>query len=498
LAARSKKESGKAKEVVKRDPRKAKPWFDRAETVAETSNYDYALECYLNGLKQDPGNLPKHEALREVAFRRKAKGGKPAGFFEALKGGGSNAIDKMLNAEKLMCKDPLNVRLARDVMRLAVAALNEDEDVDLLDFVEWVGRIVMDLNHKSKKPHKNVYLQARDLFYKAGLLDRAVTACRLAVQLDPKNTTLMHELKDLEAEHYSASSTNEEGTIEKGTFRQNIKDADKQQALAQDAAVSRTERMVEETIQRRRGEYEEDPSDIDRINKFVDALLKKPGEEAEKEAIEVLQSAYAQTSQYRFKVRMGDIQMRAMARRLAAMRKKVLENPDNAELKREFKKAEASRLVFELNEYADRVKNYPTDITLRFEYARRLFYTGKLDEAIATFQQAKSDPKHRSRAHWYLGQCYQKQGWFDEAIETVREGLENHQGDQRGLMDLRYLLMQALCEAAKRNSDVESAREAQRTASTILQEDINYRDIRERMNEIRALVEQLQSQAKTS
>ena len=39
---------------------------------AGTGNFDYAIEMYLNGLGIDPENKDAHQALREIALKRKA------------------------------------------------------------------------------------------------------------------------------------------------------------------------------------------------------------------------------------------------------------------------------------------------------------------------------------------------------------------------------------------------------------------------------------------
>ena len=58
----------------KRDQRKASRFFEHASATADSRNYDYAIELYVSGLKFDPDNLDKHEALYEVAKRRKVGG----------------------------------------------------------------------------------------------------------------------------------------------------------------------------------------------------------------------------------------------------------------------------------------------------------------------------------------------------------------------------------------------------------------------------------------
>jgi hypothetical protein len=50
-------------------PDKARKWFDYARNAADTSNFDYALTCYANGIKFDPEAMSAHEAMYEAAIK---------------------------------------------------------------------------------------------------------------------------------------------------------------------------------------------------------------------------------------------------------------------------------------------------------------------------------------------------------------------------------------------------------------------------------------------
>ncbi|MCK4601377.1 MAG: hypothetical protein KAU28_02855, partial [Phycisphaerae bacterium] len=65
---------------------KGKAFFDRADQVAETGNWDFAIEMYIEGIRREPDNIERgHHPLREVAMKRLAQGGKKAGMIEQLK-----------------------------------------------------------------------------------------------------------------------------------------------------------------------------------------------------------------------------------------------------------------------------------------------------------------------------------------------------------------------------------------------------------------------------
>lgn len=479
----------------KRDERKARRFFEHAEATADAGNYDYSIECYTSGLRHDPDNLTKHEALHEVAKRRKVKGGKKAGMMETMKSGGSHPLDKMLHAEKLWAMDLLNVKHMRDAMKHAVDANAEEDTINMGEVAYWIGSQALEYHVQSGKVKKGdpILKDVRDLFAAFGAWDKAVEACKYMVRADPDNSALLAELKNLEAENtmlqggYSADARAEEGG-----FRNFVRDAEKQKSLEQEDQIRQHGSQKDELIARRRAEVEEDPEDQDKQLKLIDALVAKESDESEKEAIELLRKIWEVTGTYRFKLRMGDISMKQINRHMRDFKTKLEASPDDGELKAKYTEARKKQLVFELKEYEERVKNYPTDMSLRYELGRRLYLAGMIDEAIGAFQQAKQDPKLRAQSHRLLGECYLRKEWLDEAIDTLEQGIESHKlTDDRLALDMKYLLMTAYAKSARNNTNTEHAKKARDIASSILQTNINYRDIKKKVDELKALMDEL-------
>ncbi|MCG8511897.1 MAG: hypothetical protein MI741_21995, partial [Rhodospirillales bacterium] len=250
----------------KRDLRKARKFFEYARTVADTGNYDYAIECYVNGLKHDPDNMNAHEELLDVGRRRKVKGGKPAGGF-SLGSGGKTELDRMLASEKKMAMDPLNVKLMLDVMKHAVGANEEEAEANLGEVAAWVGTHALETLVATGKGKRAQFVEARDLFREVGVYDKAIEACKHAVRSDPNNGNLLAELKDLEAEAYSARQEESDKSIDK------VKDEEGQRLMEIQESGSRTDSAREQLLGHLRAQYEEDPSDVDRLTKLVDLLL---------------------------------------------------------------------------------------------------------------------------------------------------------------------------------------------------------------------------------
>jgi len=483
--------SGGGDDGFKPDPRKARAFFKHAETTADAGNFDYSIECYVNGMRHEPDTMSRHEALYEVAKRRKVKGGKPAGMGEKMKSLGPRPIDKMLHAEKIWAKNILDPGSMFAFLKTAADADGAHPEYSLGEVAYWIGGLLLE-QIPQKKSSKKMLVETRDLLAKVEAFDLAVNACRRAAALDPNNGDLLQDLKQLEASNAMQKGGYNRAGAEEGGFREHIRDAAKQRALEQDESVSKTANQIDEAIARRRAEYEEDPQDHDRMLKLADALVQKETDEAENEAVEMLKEAFEETSSYRYKVRAGDIRMKQMNRQFRALRNQSHANPQDTKLRQQLEQFRRDQLRFELEEYTERVKNYPTDLSLKFDLGLRLFQSGQIDEAIGAFQQSKADPKRRTLSHIYLGQCYLQKGWLDEAIDTLHTGLAAHpvRNDKLGL-DLQYVLMSALEQSATKKNDLDQAKEAREIGSNILQTNISYRDIRDRVDKLRALVEKL-------
>lgn len=473
-----------------RDPRKARKFFDHAETVSEAKNYDYAIEMYINGLRHDPDNMSRHEELLDVAKRRKVGGGKKAGLMESkMNKVGSDVVGKMLHAEKIWAMDFGDSSLMREFMSRAVDANDAEPDLSLGEVAFWIGSMALDI--PGLKPRSKDFVQLRDLFARIGRFDKAIIANKKAYQLDPKNDNLLAELKGLEAENYSATNT-AGGKGEEGSFRDNVADAE--HSLEAQQGNSRAVSVIDQNIAKRRAEYEEDPEDLDRLSKLVDALLKKEEYDEEEEAMKFLGKAHEQTGQYRYKVRVGDIKMKQFNREIRDIKKNLEAAPGDDYFTGRLEETAKEKLTFELGEYQERVKNYPTDLKLKYELGKRMYQVGLIDEAIGLLQDAKREPKSKGQAFLLLARCFMQKEWSDEAIDTLGEAIEAHQMADDGLgKELRYDKLVALMKSAEANGKLEQAEEANQLASELLQADIKYKDIMDKKKAATELLNKLRN-----
>ena len=439
---------------------KGKAFFERADQVSETGNWDFAIAMYLEGISREPENLDRgHKPLRKVSINRKAQGGKPAGMIDQLKRRPcKDPVRNLVNAEYLLSKDPGSVQNMMQVLQAA-------RKCDLIGLVHWISLIILESQRQTKKPSKRILVDLVSAFESAKDFSMSVQACDMAIQMDPNDGELRDRMRSL-----SALYTIDKGKFEEeGDFTKGVDDLEAQQKIQKKDALVQDEEYLLGQIRKCRQDYLENPHVAGKINNAVDALLKIENESYENEAIDILAKAHKDSSAYQFKMRIGDIRIRQMSRRFRQMR----DSGDTAEATEQAKR----QLAFELDEYKERCANYPTDLGLKFEMGRRQFLSGQYDEAIASLQTAQRDPRRGLRARSLIGQAFVKKGWLGMAVETFEKALEL-EATEEFTMELRYFLGDVL-------DNMGQLERAQEQFSTVAQLDYNYRDVRQRIENIR-------------
>ncbi|MCJ7544784.1 MAG: tetratricopeptide repeat protein [Phycisphaerae bacterium] len=135
-------------------------------------------------------------------------------------------------------------------------------------------------------------------------------------------------------------------------------------------------------------------------------------------------------------------------------------------------------MEFELEEYGERVVNYPTDLGLKFELGRRQLLAGRYDDAIGSLQQAQRDPHRAVRAVGMLAQAFAKKGWLPEAAKTLEKVLSQQELTEAQEMELRYGLGDVLEHLGELGRALDNF-------SRVAMIDFNYRDVHVRVDNLR-------------
>ena len=210
------------KPIPEEEQKKAVRFFDYGKNSADTSNFEYAIELYVQGLGVDPENVSAHQALREISLKRKASGGKAMGMMQKmkLKAGKDDNKALMLNAEKLLAYDPGN-------MDHMLAMFQNAFKSGYYDTAIWIGGVLLKANSENPKPEFNKFIALKDGYSSFEQWHLAVEACGLAQRMRPEDMDLQKELKDLSARDTMAKG--KYGTAK--SFRDSIRDTDSQQRL---------------------------------------------------------------------------------------------------------------------------------------------------------------------------------------------------------------------------------------------------------------------------
>ena len=439
---------------------KGKAFFDRADQVGDTGNWDFAIELYLEGIQREPGNIQRgHRKLREASLARKIKGGKPAGMMESLKRRpGKDTITNLVNAEYLLAKDPPNLQHMELILKGA-------QELQLPDLVMWTAGLMFDTLRQTPKPPIRALQQVADIYVGMDEYEKALAVINFAMTHEPANTALQAQAATLSAKYTIQKGKYEQG----GDFQKNIRDVEQQRKLMEKDKIAQSSDYLQDEVEQARQAYQANPALQARVNALVDALLKTEDEANEGEAIAVLQKAFDDSGQYGYKMRINDVRNKQMRRR----HRKLHDAGDEAAAKQVLRDI----VEFEINDFVERVTNYPTDLSLKFELGRRLFAAGRIDEAIGHLQGAQRDPRHQVQATLALGQAFAKKGWYREAANTYEKTLTLEISEERA-KEVRYHLGIAF----EGMGDLDKAQDQY---SQVAMMDFNFKDVRQRLEDVR-------------
>ncbi len=455
--------------ISEEDQKKAATFFAKGQTLGQTGQYDYAIEMYLQGLNIDPEAIPAHQSLRDISMKRKASGGKGLGMTEKWKLKKGDDKQNMLNAEKLLGYDPGDTDNMVTLMECAVKG-------GYFDTVMWIGAILLRANADSPKPDFNKYVKLKNAYMKINRWDKANDAIKYAVAMRPEDSDLAREARDI-----AATNAMKEGGYDKGgSFRDSVRDMDKQKDLMTQDTDVRTMDVLSRQILVAEEEWKAQPTDMGKLTKLVELLSKTEQVEQENRAIELLEGAYEQTKQYRFREAAGKIIMAQLGRMERSRRAEVAADPKNEAKIKDYQDFQRDRAERELQLYQEAAEAYPTDMSKKYNVGVRFFQLARYDEAIPIFQQARSDPKYKVASAVALGQCFLEAGFVDEAVDTLKDILDSYEIKN----DAKYTEMQYWYgRALEKKNDIPTALKAY---SSVAQSNFNYRDVQARIKRLRA------------
>jgi tetratricopeptide (TPR) repeat protein len=449
---------------------KARVFFERARKVAETDNFDYAIDMYLEGLRCAPDALQEgHIPLCELGLRRQGKGGKKPSMMERVKRlRGKTPLEEMLNAEYLFAKDPEHLPYAEAMLKAAAAGGYKKTAV-------WLANLVFQTNNAAAKPSFQTYVLLKDCYAAVGEFDKALVACQCAIRLKPEDAELADEFKELSAELTVARGKYDM----EGDFRHSIKDREAQEKFQAQQSVVKTKDYRVSAVEEARRALAREPNLPQNIFNLAEALSDLRTDEGENEAVELLENTYKAKGDFSFKEHAGKLRIKQLRRMMEEAGAVVAGESDDEQVKSRLRELSARLNSTELEHYRLCVQNYPTDLRAKYEYGVRLLRAERYDEAIPLFQEAQKDPRRKISSMDKIGLSFFMKGWYADAIDVFTKAIDSYEIKDDGIAkELRYNLARA-CEA---QGDGEKALELYRK---IAQLDFAYKDVRQRIDKLR-------------
>jgi tetratricopeptide (TPR) repeat protein len=373
----------------------------------------------------------------------------------------------MLNAEFLLAKDPENLTYAEQMLKAAVAGGFKKTAL-------WIADLIFDANKALDKPSLQTYLLLKDSYAAIEEYAKAVGACGYACRLKSDDAALADEFKNL-----SAHLTMQKGKYDQdGDFRQSIQDRESQEKFQLQKAGVKTVDFRQQAIAEARQVLASDKSPQN-IFKLADALGELQTDEADKEAIKLLDDSFGQFKDFTFKRRSGEVILRMLRRNVRKAKVDLEKNPSDERARNAFTETTKQLLSAELEHYRLCMENYPTDLRLKYEYSVRLMRNQRYDEAIPYLQEARKDLKHKISAMNKIGLCFFMKGWFGDAIDILKQAIEGYEiKDNDIAKDLRYNLARAYEQQGNTDEALELYRK-------LAQLDYSYKDVRARVDRLR-------------
>ncbi len=448
----------------------ARAFFERAQKAAASSNFDYAIEMYIEGLRYAPDALEEgHLPLGELALQRQGKGGKKPSMVEKIKRmRGKTHLEQMLNAEYLFTKDPDHLPYAEAMLKAAIES-------DYKKTASWIANLIFQRNNTVQKPSVHTYILLKDCYAALGEYDKAIAACQRAARLRPDDGQLADDFKNLSAELTMARGKYDQDT----DFRESIKDRQEQEKLHAQSSVVKTDTYRLSAVQEARQKLARDPYLPMNIFNLAEALSDSETDKDENEAIELLENAYKARDDFSFKQRAGQLRIKQLRRKVREVKAALDANPTDSQAKARFEGLTAQLNNTELEHYRLSMDNYPTDLQAKYEYAVRLVRNRRYNDAIPLLQDAQRDPRRKVAAMNMIGYCFFLKGWLPDAIDIYTQAIESYEIKEDAVgKELRYNLARAYEE----QGDTEKALDIYRKLAQL---DFGYRDVSQRVDKLR-------------
>ena len=442
---------------------KAQNFMNRGRQALESRRYELAVDMLMEAVDAAPDVLEARRLLRTAQvlnFRTNGKVGFGAKFGYMVdrqkimglvkKGEGVKA---MAEAEKLLCKNPLDGDNIEAAVKAAEAAGKPDH-----------AAISVEAAYEAGNKDPELLMRVATYYQMSKNWGKARDAYRKLSEIKPGDQQIMQLLKNCEAQ-----ATMNSGWVEtagkKGGFQNLIANKEQAKKLDQANKVVVTGDDAEALIAEKIAQIANEPKNMNFRRALARLYIQsKRFEEAINclnEALEISGSMDPELDRMLSQTQVQYYDQLIEQYRAAGDENSVVELMN-----------EKNQFVFD--DLASRVERYPNDLHLRYELGVLYYQNEYYDEALEHLQLAQRSPKDRLWALYYLAMCFMMKGQSDMAVmqlETARDAIPT-------MDELKKNVVYQLGLCAENAGDLEKAYQYYKD---VYSTDVGFADLSERM-----------------
>ncbi|MBL7222566.1 MAG: tetratricopeptide repeat protein [Candidatus Brocadiae bacterium] len=450
--------------------------LDKAQMAFERSNYDYAIDLYLQFLDLQPNHTDARKYLRAVEIRKWQDLGVTSSSAGAwIKGIGPlftaiffkliRKYEKAMAAcEAFLKRDPHNsVVLTLLAQSAAGAGLTETA---VLVYEDVHTRMGAPTSKPAIAAHCRRLRALAALYEEQGEFPKATQCWEEVRKYRPGDREADNKIRDLAARRSMLEGKWEK--TDKDDFRGSLKNADDAKDREASHRDIRTSDDVEDNIRRVKADLAQDPQNTRYLTQLGD--LHKMIQQWDEARAVYEKAQEIDPNNFQVQERLGDLKLAEMdveIKRLAADDKT---RPQAQELL-------LKRTMVGLEDYKKRAKARPQDFAIRYQLASIFFKLQKYKEAATEFQVAARDPKTRRPATYRLGICLERQGMLDLAIQQYQKATHGASVVSKEVKEMLYALGEAYTKQGRLSDALDAFKK-------VFDTDMNFQDVATKIQDL--------------
>ncbi len=440
--------------------------YKKAVQSGLRKNTDYAIKQLLMLIKATPELVPLREELRKqekIKSDKLGAVGKIIAKFKALMTVAKikSVITKKPRKAMALCEECLAAFLYNPLVLglLADAAMNAK--------AAFIAVEARKLSREIDPENETNLRKLADIYKKLDDPNEIVQIFQKISSMHPNDVGIQSELRSA-----VALASMQEGQWESdGDYKTRLKDKDEAISLEREENIIRDDEHIDDMIARYKTELAENNSSETAKRLAALYLQGKYYDEAIAtfeqvvEQVGHLDPAIDKQIEAAFIAKCNDVIAKIEAD------PSCIENPEEQLVA--WKK---ERDDYRLTRASERVSSFPNDTQLHYDLALVNFDLDMLDDAINHFQRASRNPQRQLSSNIFLGRCFAAKGQMDMAIEQFEEALAQQSSMNKQKKETLYYLAEAYEKVGK-------AEKAKEYFKDIYQDDINYRDVADKIKQ---------------